>query len=150
MGNSMVFERINKRFPFQVWIGSIMLYSIWTIILSLFSTNSTMLSSDFLFGILLMFFASAYLSIPTFLLYLLVFFSFTSRLNSIVLIKVVQSSIAILGLLLTFQLLPENSLISPSKNVIICIVGCVVSVCTTSLYFKIRTKKPKLPTTAAL
>lgn len=146
----MVTKKINKRFPFQVWAGSIILNTSWTIILSLLSINLSMLSSDFMFGVLLMFFASAYLSIPTFLLYLLVFFSFTSRLRSIVLIKVVQACIAILGMLLTYQLLPENSLLNPGKDVIIFMAGYVVSICATSLYFKLGTVKPELPITKSL
>ena len=150
IGNSMVTRKINKKFPYQVWVGSILLYTLWTIILSLFFINLSALSRDFIFGMLLMFFASAYLSIPTFLLYLLVFFSLTSRLRSIVLIKAVQSSIAILGMLLTYQLLPESSLLNPGKDVIIYMGGYVVSICLTSLYFRLGTLNRELPITRAL
>jgi len=146
----MVTKKINRRFPFQVWVGSIVLHTFWTIILLLSSTNLSTLSSDFMFGVLLIFFASVYLSIPTFILYLIVFFSFTSRLRSIVLIKVIQSSIAILGMLLTYQLLPESSLLNPGKDVIIFMAGDVLSICATSLYFKLATVNAELPITTAL
>jgi ABC-type dipeptide/oligopeptide/nickel transport system permease component len=146
----MVTKKINKRFPFQVWVGSIIFYTIWAIGLSLLATNLSMLSSDFLFGILLMFFASAYVSIPTFLLYLLLFFSFTSRLGSIALIKMVQSIVAILGMLLTFELLPESSLLNPGEDLIIYLAGYAVSICATSVYFKLGIVNSDLPITRAL
>lgn len=145
----MVNRKINTRFPFQVWVGSVILYTFWIIVLSLFSTNLSMLLGDFLFGILLILIATAYLSIPTFLLYLLFFFYFTSRLRSIALIKVVQSSIAILGMLLTYQLLPENSLLNPGNNIIIFMAGYVLSICAANLYFKLDTVNPELPITRA-
>ena len=137
----------NKKFPLQVWIGSIVLYTVWSIVLSLLSSNLSMVSGDFFFGALLIFFASAYLSIPTFLLYILVFFFVTFKLRSVVLIKLIQSGIAMLGMLLTYLLLPENSLFHPGDDLIIYFTGYLLSIIAASLYFKLGIIKSGLPAT---
>jgi hypothetical protein len=134
----MGLTKTNKKFPLQVWAGSVVLYAFWLMVLSLLSTNLSMVSSDFFFGALLFLFASAYLSIPTFLLYTLVFFSVTLKLRSVVLIKLIQSGVAFLGMVLTFFLLPENSLLNPGDDLMIYMVGYLLSIIGASLYFKLR------------
>jgi hypothetical protein len=132
--------KINKKFPFQIWGASVILYWVWTILLSLIAADLSTISGDFFFGAFLMLIASAYISIPTFLLYLLAYFLVTSKLKSIASIKLIQSTIAIGGMTLTYYLLPDTSLLHPGKDVLFYLAGYILSIVLPSLYFKLSNK----------
>jgi hypothetical protein len=79
-----------------------------------------------------------YLSIPTFLISVLVFYTISSRLKSIAQIKFLHALIAVLGIIKTYKLLPKESLVNPGDNMIYYSLACSLSIVASIIYVRVR------------
>ena len=130
--------KYNKYFPLHVWISSLLLAPLFLLLIGMVEPELR-ITSNWVGFALIMILTGFYLSIPTFIISLFTFFVIVGKVKSAI-VKLLLTTIGISGILITYHLLPTNSLLNPGTHTIYYFIANSLSIITSVLYIKLILK----------
>lgn len=143
---------MNKLYPLQLWLTSIVLAPILFFIIG-FSNSPNMSGDSGAFAVLLLFvFFGLFYSLPVFIVTFIAFKMIMKKEHNPLLVKVILNAIAVAGVFLTFMIIQGMNSLNWNSNRSGLVFSLIysASIILSSMFYKMRKEEDQKPITSAL